>query len=83
MNGAEGQLETAFEIGVVVPKSSGNCKDGDEDTDCVEVLVEEFRKAGLIVDRVVGLQNEFIRQLVLEPAAARYDRKHGGHEFLL
>lgn len=61
MNGAEGQLETAFEIGVVVPKSSGNCKDGDEDTDCVEVLVEEFRKAGLIVDRVVGLQNEFIR----------------------
>lgn len=60
-NGAE-ELETAaFEIGVVVPKSSGNNKDEDETIDCVEVLVDEFRKAGLIVDRVVGLQNEFIR----------------------
>uniref|UniRef100_A0A1S3ZGM4 Anoctamin-like protein At1g73020 n=1 Tax=Nicotiana tabacum TaxID=4097 RepID=A0A1S3ZGM4_TOBAC len=51
MNGNGVEEETAFEIGVVVPKSS----------DCIEVLVEEFRKAGLIVDRVVGLQNEFIR----------------------
>lgn len=60
-NGAE-ELETAaLEIGVVVPKSSGNNKDGDETVDCIEVLVDEFRKAGLIIDRVVGLQNEFIR----------------------
>ncbi|CAN4086906.1 unnamed protein product [Withania somnifera] len=56
------ELETAFEIGVVVPKILGNnYKDGDEIVDCIEVLVDEFRKAGLIVDRVVGLQNEFIR----------------------
>ncbi|KAK4349877.1 hypothetical protein RND71_029190 [Anisodus tanguticus] len=56
MNGEE---DTTFEIGVVVPKScSGN---GDYYNDCIGVLVNEFRKAGLIVDTVVGLQNEFIR----------------------
>jgi len=59
--GAEDLETVAFEIGVVVPKSSGNNKDGDEINDCIEVLVDEFRKAGLIVDRVVGLQNEFLR----------------------
>lgn len=62
MNGNGAEEETAFEIGVVLPKSSGNYKHGDnKSSDCIEVLVEEFRKAGLIVDRVVGLQNEFIR----------------------
>lgn len=37
-------------------------KQGDESSlDCVEVLVDEFKKGGLIVERVIGLQNEFIK----------------------
>uniref|UniRef100_A0A5B6YIK2 Anoctamin transmembrane domain-containing protein n=1 Tax=Davidia involucrata TaxID=16924 RepID=A0A5B6YIK2_DAVIN len=59
MNGHGEEEQTAFEIGVVVPKRT--VKEGDESCDCVEVLVNEFRKAGLIVDRVIGLQDEFIK----------------------
>lgn len=51
--------ETSFEIGVVVPKSSLN--EGYKGCDCVELLVSEFRKAGLIVERVNGLSDEFIK----------------------
>ncbi|CAA2980920.1 anoctamin At1g73020 [Olea europaea subsp. europaea] len=37
-------------------------KQGDESSlDSVEVLVDEFKKGGLIVERVIGLQNEFIK----------------------
>lgn len=51
--------QTAFEIGVVVPKRV--VKPGDECYNCVEVLVNEFNKVGLIVDRVIGMQYEFIK----------------------
>ncbi|CAK9184495.1 unnamed protein product [Ilex paraguariensis] len=59
MNGHGGEEQTAFEIGFVVPKKA--VEQEDEKYDCVEVLVDEFRKAGLIVDRVVGLNDEFIK----------------------
>lgn len=50
-----------FEIAVVVPKWGENKGDKSDGADCVEVLVNELRKKGLIVERVVGLQNEFIK----------------------
>ncbi|KAL2554936.1 Anoctamin-like protein [Forsythia ovata] len=60
MSGNEGEEEIVFEIGVVVPKKGEN--QGDESSlDCVDVLVDEFKKRGLIVERVLGLQNEFIK----------------------
>ncbi|KAK6914789.1 Anoctamin [Dillenia turbinata] len=58
MNG-NGEEQTSFEIGIVVPKRA--VKEGDEDSDCVEVLVDEFKKAGLIVERVLGISDEFIK----------------------
>lgn len=51
--------QTGFEIGVVVPKRFGSL--GDERYDCVEVLVNEFKKVGLMVERVLGMQFEFIK----------------------
>ncbi|KAL8098903.1 anoctamin-like protein At1g73020 [Apium graveolens] len=51
--------QTGFEISVVVPKRFGRL--GDDKYDCVEVLVKEFQKVGLIVDRVLGMQYEFIK----------------------
>lgn len=54
--------EHDFEIAVAVPKrkvQEGGGGDGDES--CVEFLVNEFQKIGLIVDRVVGLTDEFIK----------------------
>lgn len=51
--------QTAFEIGVVVPRRV--LEKGDECCGCVEVLVDEFRKVGLVVDRVLGIQEEFIK----------------------
>lgn len=50
--------EPVCEIAVAVPKR--RVKEGDESGDCVEVLVDEFRKAGLITKRVVGIADEFI-----------------------
>lgn len=47
--------QPAFEIGVVVPKRSVKAED------CVEVLVNEFKKVGLIVERVLGVADEFIK----------------------
>lgn len=58
MNG-QGEERTAFEIGVVVPKRA--VKERDESFDCVEVLVEEFKQAGLIVEKVIGIADEFIK----------------------
>lgn len=58
-----------FEIGVVVPKRT--VKEGqtintvDETFDCVEVLVDEFKKTGLVVERIVGIADEFIKVLLL------------------
>lgn len=58
MNGHE-EEQTPFEIGVVVPKR--NAKEESEASDCVEVLVDEFRNVGLIVERVQGIADEFIK----------------------
>ncbi|XP_062087636.1 anoctamin-like protein At1g73020 isoform X2 [Humulus lupulus] len=51
--------QPAFEIGVVVPKR--NVKAEDSTSDSVEVLVREFKKLGLIVERVIGVADEFIK----------------------
>ena len=59
MNGHGEEGQSAFEIGVVVPRRV--FKEGAESDDCVEVLVDEFRKVGLIVDRVLGFQEEFLK----------------------
>ncbi|KAL5757634.1 hypothetical protein ACOSP7_020245 [Xanthoceras sorbifolium] len=58
MNG-HGEEQIVFEIGVVVPKS--NVTEEKETCDCVETLVAEFRKVGLIVQRVSGLSDEFLK----------------------
>ncbi|KAK4427299.1 Anoctamin-like protein [Sesamum alatum] len=51
-----------FEIAVALTKWGDSKRDqSDGDDDCVQVLVNELRKTGLIVERVVGLQNEFVR----------------------
>lgn len=51
---------TAFEIGVVVPKRT--VKEEDESCDSVvEVLVNEFRMVGFIVEIVLGIGEEFIK----------------------
>ncbi|GFZ04235.1 hypothetical protein Acr_16g0008590 [Actinidia rufa] len=59
MNGHGEEGQSAFEMGVVVPRRV--FKEGAERDDCVEVLVDEFRKVGLIVDRVLGFQEEFLK----------------------
>lgn len=51
--------EGEFEIGIVVPKKSSN--DEDLSVDGVEVLVEELRKAGLLIERVQGVSDDFIK----------------------
>lgn len=54
----QGEERTAFEIAVVVPKRVGK---EDERRDCVDVLLTEFRKAGLTVETVGGLSDDFIK----------------------
>ncbi|XP_027124586.1 anoctamin-like protein At1g73020 [Coffea eugenioides] len=51
--------QPVFEIGVVVPKRDE--KQEIDNENCVDVLAAEFRKMGLIVERVVGLQNEILK----------------------
>ncbi|EOY27034.1 Uncharacterized protein TCM_028984 isoform 1 [Theobroma cacao] len=58
MNGV-GEDQIVFEIAVVVPKR--NLKEENEGYDCVEVLVNEFRNVGFVVERVIGLSDEFIK----------------------
>lgn len=78
--GGEGE-KTGFEIGVVVPKSG--VKKGDASFDCVEVLVNEFKKKGLIVDIVLGLHDDFIKLAaplkILGRAAAELQLKKRTH----
>ncbi|KAL6568226.1 hypothetical protein OROHE_003910 [Orobanche hederae] len=52
-----------FEIAIAVSKwGERNKVDGiDVSGDCIQVLVDELSRKGLIVERVVGLQNEFIK----------------------
>ena len=54
-----GEDQIVYEIAVVVPKR--NLKEENEGYDCVEVLVNEFRNVGLVVERVLGLSDEFIK----------------------
>lgn len=50
-----------FEIAVVVTKWGENRGDEREEANCVDVLVDELRRKGLIVQRVAGLQHEFLK----------------------
>lgn len=64
MEGKGIEEEPVFEIGIVVPKrveKGGNGNGNGNGDDCIEVLSVELKKMGLIVDRVVGVQNEFLR----------------------
>lgn len=56
---ADGAEQVFFEIAVVVPKR--NHEHENEIYDCVEVLVDEFMKMGLKVERVHGMTEEFIK----------------------
>ncbi|XP_026447408.1 anoctamin-like protein Os01g0706700 isoform X2 [Papaver somniferum] len=60
MNG-HGEEQTGFEIGIVVAKKNLKEERVDYEEDCVDVLVSEMKKVGLIVERVVGLAEEFIK----------------------
>ncbi|KAL6564803.1 hypothetical protein OROMI_016253 [Orobanche minor] len=50
-----------FEIAIAVSKWGERSKVDriDVSCDCIQVLVYELSRKGLIVERVVGLQNEF------------------------
>ncbi|KAJ8493050.1 hypothetical protein OPV22_014771 [Ensete ventricosum] len=50
---------TGFEVAIVVPKKRE--KERDDTADCVEFLVRELERAGLIVERVHGISDEFIK----------------------
>ncbi|KAJ4958420.1 hypothetical protein NE237_025531 [Protea cynaroides] len=58
MNGRNKE-HTAFEIAIVVPRRT--FKEGDDICDSVEFLVSELQKVGLILERVTGLADEFIK----------------------
>ncbi|KAF7814175.1 anoctamin-like protein [Senna tora] len=51
--------EPVFEIAVVIPRRI--VQENDEGSDCVKVLVEEFTRVGFVVDRVLGIAEEFIK----------------------
>ncbi|XP_054784324.1 anoctamin-like protein At1g73020 isoform X6 [Prosopis cineraria] len=51
--------EPVFEIAVVIPRRI--VQEKDEGSDCVNVLVQEFRKVGFIVERVHGIAEEFVK----------------------
>ncbi|OIW04939.1 hypothetical protein TanjilG_15684 [Lupinus angustifolius] len=54
-----GNDQHVFEIGVVIPRRVVQVK--DESFDCAHVLVEEFKKVGFVVERVIGIADEFIK----------------------
>ncbi|XP_068651922.1 anoctamin-like protein Os01g0706700 isoform X2 [Aristolochia californica] len=54
--------QTGFEVGVVVSKR--NAGDEKDESDCIQVLVSELEKAGLIVERVYGISDDFIKLAV-------------------
>jgi len=58
MNGNENE-EAVFEIGVVIPRRI--IQEKDESCDCAYILVEEFKKAGFVVERIIGIADEFIK----------------------
>ncbi|KAI4331262.1 hypothetical protein MLD38_029464 [Melastoma candidum] len=60
MNGIKEEEEPpTFEIAVVVPKKKGRRVGAT--SDCVDVLVTEFQKVGLVVERVPGVSDEFLK----------------------
>lgn len=61
MSGPEKEEAVVFEIAVAVPKWGEIQGDESGDAYCVHVLVDEFKKRGLIVERAVGFQNEFVK----------------------
>lgn len=52
-----GKERIVHEVAMVVPKRIRE----EEEGDCVEVLVTELKKRGMVVDRVVGLADEFLK----------------------
>ncbi|KZV42649.1 anoctamin-like protein-like [Dorcoceras hygrometricum] len=63
----ESEEGSVSELALVVPKQGENREEEKEEdnddaaADCVEILTDELRKKGLIVETVSGLQNEFIK----------------------
>lgn len=57
MDGSNGEERIVHEVALVVPKRTRE----EEEGDCVEVLVTELKKRGMVVDRVVGLADEFLK----------------------
>lgn len=51
--------QTVFEVCLVVPKRKTN--EADATYDCVEVLENAFRKVGFIVERIDGVNDEFMK----------------------
>ncbi|KAG9455577.1 hypothetical protein H6P81_000085 [Aristolochia fimbriata] len=51
--------QTGFEVGVVVSKE--NTEDETNAISCMQVLVSELEKAGLIVESVYGMSDDFIK----------------------
>lgn len=62
MSGNEREEGGVFELALVLPKwGEDKGEDSNDAADCVEILAEELRRKGLIVERVSGLENEFIK----------------------
>ncbi|KAF8089371.1 hypothetical protein N665_0508s0018 [Sinapis alba] len=59
MDGSNGEERLVHEVAMVVPKRTR--EEEEEEGDCVEVLVTELKKRGMVVDRVVGLADEFLK----------------------
>nr|XP_043617788.1 anoctamin-like protein At1g73020 isoform X1 [Erigeron canadensis]XP_043617789.1 anoctamin-like protein At1g73020 isoform X1 [Erigeron canadensis] len=57
----EEKAAAIYEIGVVVPKRIDEQIGEGYGYDCVEFLVNEFRKVGFIVDTVTGLHDQFLK----------------------
>ncbi|KAF3519000.1 hypothetical protein DY000_02063777 [Brassica cretica] len=58
MDGRNGEERIVHEVAIVVPK---RVREVEEEGDCVEVLVSELKKRGMVVDRVIGLADEFLK----------------------
>lgn len=54
-----GKEELVFEFGVVIPRRV--VEEEDEASECANVLVGEFEKVGFVVERVIGIADEFIK----------------------
>ncbi|KZV31827.1 anoctamin-like protein-like [Dorcoceras hygrometricum] len=66
MNGHEKEEGVVFEIAVAVPKWGEIQGDESGVADCVDVLVDEFKKKGLIVERVLAAPLEILGKVAAE-----------------